>query len=509
MDYRNKLKTSRQTEYQLRCASAYNNSHGKFYTDFNDDVTGIPYFRGCFTKSLPHNSNGKVCQEEVVKVLKGVRTCKCYFEQIRYGGNLRLVNPSCIYSWELVGPFKSSLEIPPVPSVKSAQVAGEMIELYIMALLRDVPFNDYETHPEVARAIKELNNLTDFAGPIHGGRITPQTLFRGNSNGDLNGFYVSQFLLHPFSHGISDQKQKYRCDQAFDYMTSWETSLSVQNGIVKEVAPDRFDRRHITNLRDGCTYVHLDDSLQAGLYASLILNSLKCPKIVPDCRSDATCKSTAGPNKVKETMLVDLGGLDLHFLMSEAIRVSMLSAWYHKWNILRIRPEALSMEIHRTLTEYSDRSEYGLHHDLLSSNVLKRVFDKYNSYLLPQAYPEGSPCHPAYPAGHATFIGAVITILKAFFDENFMIDAYGPNKDGSKLIPLGYKVKVGDELDKLASNIALFRNAAGINYRSDLIGIELGETIAIKILEEAIHRYTYDVSFKFHRYNGQFVEISN
>ncbi len=38
--------------------------------------------------------------------------------------------------------------------------------------------------------------------------------------------------------------------------------------------------------------------------------------------------------------------------------------------------------------------------------------------LLPMAFPEGSPTHPAYGAGHATVAGACVTILKAWFDES-------------------------------------------------------------------------------------------
>ncbi len=32
------------------------------------------------------------------------------------------------------------------------------------------------------------------------------------------------------------------------------------------------------------------------------------------------------------------------------------------------------------------------------------------------AFPEGSPTHPSYGAGHATVAGACVTILKAWFD---------------------------------------------------------------------------------------------
>ena len=41
--------------------------------------------------------------------------------------------------------------------------------------------------------------------------------------------------------------------------------------------------------------------------------------------------------------------------------------------------------------------------------------------LLPVAFQEGSPMHPAYGAGHATVAGACVTILKAFFDTSSVL----------------------------------------------------------------------------------------
>ena len=58
---------------------------------------------------------------------------------------------------------------------------------------------------------------------------------------------------------------------------------------------------------------------------------------------------------------------------------------------------------------------------LLSSEAVARLHDKYGTYLMPMAFPEGSPTHPSYTAGHATVAGACVTILKALFDENFEI----------------------------------------------------------------------------------------
>jgi hypothetical protein len=55
------------------------------------------------------------------------------------------------------------------------------------------------------------------------------------------------------------------------------------------------------------------------------------------------------------------------------------------------------------------------------SQAVAAVFAAYGSALLPQAYPEGCPSHPAYPSGHATFAGAMVTVLKAFFKGTFPI----------------------------------------------------------------------------------------
>ena len=60
--------------------------------------------------------------------------------------------------------------------------------------------------------------------------------------------------------------------------------------------------------------------------------------------------------------------------------------------------------------------------------------------LLPMAFPEGSPTHPAYGAGHATVAGACVTILKAWFKEttrlvDIGLDPLQPTDDGLSLVP--------------------------------------------------------------------------
>jgi hypothetical protein len=61
-----------------------------------------------------------------------------------------------------------------------------------------------------------------------------------------------------------------------------------------------------------------------------------------------------------------------------------------------------------------------------------------------------------------------------------------PTRDGLALEPYkGPPLTLGDELDKLATNVGMGRNFAGIHWRSDLAeGLKLGETAAIAVLRE-------------------------
>ena len=80
-----------------------------------------------------------------------------------------------------------------------------------------------------------------------------------------------------------------------------------------------------------------------------------------------------------------------------------------------------------------------------------------------------------------------MTILKAFFDESFVIpDPVEASADGLQLVPYnGPGLTVGGELNKLASNVAIGRNIAGVHWRSDATeSLKLGEEIAIRYLRE-------------------------
>ncbi|HKY05746.1 MAG TPA: vanadium-dependent haloperoxidase, partial [Blastocatellia bacterium] len=159
--------------------------------------------------------------------------------------------------------------------------------------------------------------------------------------------------------------------------------------------------------------------------------------------------------------------------------------WYQKWFVhRRLRPEAFAGRVHNHVT---GAASYPIHADIQNSAALDELFSRNGTYLLPMAFPEGSPTHPAYGAGHATVAGACVTILKAFFDESFVIpDPVEATADGLSLIPyIGPDLTVGGEMNKLASNVAIGRNIAGVHWRSDATeSLRLGEEIAIRYLRE-------------------------
>ncbi len=139
------------------------------------------------------------------------------------------------------------------------------------------------------------------------------------------------------------------------------------------------------------------------------------------------------------------------------------------------------------------------------------TFDRFGTYLLPMAYPEGCPAHTSYPAGHATIAGACCTILKAFFNEDAVLaNPVEADADGLALLPYsGAPLTVGGELNKLASNISLGRDAAGVHWRSDGVeGMRLGERVALSILRDFRDTYAEDFDgFSLTRLDGTTVTI--
>lgn len=454
--------------------------------------------RASFGKALPHDdTTGLFDVDAFNTMVRALETGDSdAFLAIPMGATpsgCPLTDPQASLIFSLIGADSWIYSFPAPPTLTSAETAGEMVEDYWMALLRDVPFNEYGSDPLAAQAVTDMNTLSDFKGPKVNGLVTSGTLFRGQTPGDLVGPFISQFLYLPIPYGpkanynggysgtpgIDFQAQivpasGYAVNDFMTDMTSW---LSVEKGISPS-AIITFEpyRLFIRNGRDLADYVHNDSPPMPYVNAGFILLSLG---------KDALDPANPFLNNATQKGFVEYGNPDMCYLVSVAAEMALRAAWYFKWQVhRRVRPEVVGFYAHQQKTNTTD---YGLHSDLMNSNALTQVFNWNGTYFLPMAYPEGSPTHPSYPAGHAVVAGACVTILKAFFNEDFVIpNPVMPNVDNDELVAYtGDDLTVGGELNKLAANIALGRDIAGVHYRSDGVqGILLGEQVALAILED-------------------------
>jgi membrane-associated phospholipid phosphatase len=260
------------------------------------------------------------------------------------------------------------------------------------------------------------------------------------------------------------------------WMTSYAEWLAVQNGAVAGTIAFDTLPRWIANGQALAAYVHADFSYQAFLNAALIL--LARGNGVLD-RGNPYRRST------RQGAFVTFGGPAVLDLLARAARDALMAAWFQKWQLHRkLRPEAYGGLVENTLNRGVPQHENAT---LLASEAPGAVYSRFGTYLLPMAYPEGSPTHPSYPAGHATISGACVTVLKAFFDESLVLpDPKVPGRDGLALYDwTGVPLTAGGELNKLASNCTLARDTAGVHYRNDGDeGLRLGEQVGIALLRE-------------------------
>jgi hypothetical protein len=402
-------------------------------------------------------------------------------------------------------------QMKPAPPFASAERAGEAVECYWMSLLRDVPFAGYGTNPTILAACDELSKLSDFRGPKVSGKVTPETLFRGMTIGDLTGPFICQFLLHSLNYGAIPVRQSIKTylslpNRGADYLTSTETWLAAQNGQGPfDLA--RFDPvpRHIRNGRDLGAYVHGDQAYQAFFNATLFFTNNKLPV------------NPSNPYRSSKTQIgfATFGLPHIQALLGLVSGCALRAVWYQKWFVHRtLRPEEFGGRL-QFLLEATEK--FPIHSDVLTSKALAQVFTRNGTYFLPQEFPEGCPQHPSYAQGHAAVAGACATLLKAFLDEkrplNQFVEVVEAGEDGLSLVPyLGPDdglITIGGEIDKLASNIAMGRNFAGIHWRSDYVeGLTLGESVAIGVLRDQRRTFTEDYrGLTFTKFDGTAVTV--
>jgi hypothetical protein len=182
----------------------------------------------------------------------------------------------------------------------------------------------------------------------------------------------------------------------------------------------------------------------------------------------------------------------------------------HKWQVhRRLRPECFAGRIE---THAVGQRQYDIRADILQCDAVARVRSQQVTRLLPVAFAEGCPTHPSYPSAHACNAGACATILKAFFDADYVLPhPVEATPDGSTLDPWkGTDLTLGNEIDKLANNIALGRDAAGVHYRSDSIhGLFVGEQQALGLLRDYSRTYNEHFDgFVVRKFSGDRVKIT-
>jgi hypothetical protein len=197
-------------------------------------------------------------------------------------------------------------------------------------------------------------------------------------------------------------------------------------------------------------------------------------------------------------------------LISLAAPLAIKASYYQNWYVnRRLRPEDYGGLVHKIKAR---GASYPVHADILNSDALVQTFAAHGSYLLPLANNTGAPTHPGYPSGATISTATPVTLLKAFFDESYVIPnpvQVDPN-DPTKLIPYtGAPLTIGGELNKLVGNIGFGRDFNGFHVRSDISASHaLGESLALSILRDQRPTYNEDFAgYTLHRFDGSSVTV--
>jgi len=573
------------------------------------DENGKPTYAANHTKGMPHNAIGEVEPRSAYEaLLKAVDSeLPADFEAIPLGPNnadrstLRwYVDPQGSIAYDLEGPDSASpakfdQNVQPVrpafaPTFADPFLASEMGEVYLKALLREVPLSRFvgstTTDGDLLVALDLINQFTTFSGPVDPstGKVTPQLFGRGGLPGDTVGPYLSQLAIigtrvdDPGSisdpafasriippntsvglrlrrtdgrilFGTNDIDQRvYEVQPGLDFMTDYNTWLSVQQGVTP-AERNRFTGRKVF-IRDGrqlAGWVHFDPSAQFGLHTALLLLSMQ----ERATRTNQDLLNPGNPYLASQNQegFATFGNPHVLNLVWEVATRALKGVWYVKWfNERRIRPEGLGGRINNTLLgspppvkpeRYGINKQIGRLDTQPGADILRRIFSHNNdqnaahgrpaggTFLLPQAFPEGSPMHPAYVGGHSVIAGAWATVIKGLFNGKFEITdptpsgdippgldvALIPSDDGTGLVPYrgpgsNQALTLEGEVNKMASNVAFGRNWGGVHYRSDdAEGLRIGEYVGVSILQEQARGFNPEHFFELTLLNGITIRI--
>jgi len=279
------------------------------------------------------------------------------------------------------------------------------------------------------------------------------------------------------------------------------------------------------------SFIHHDALYQAYLNACIILLDIKAP-------FDSGIPFQQDDDIDHQSTFATFGGPHILSLVTEVATRALKAVRFQKFNVhRRLRPEAIGGRVDRYLATHAPEFQgVAKLAEALDDDLINRIrchnaeqntlsdrgnprADDFNpdggpsteTALLPMAFPEGSPMHPSYGAGHAAVAGACVTVLKAFFDTGYELPfAYITSPDGTELekIKLEKPLTVEGELNKICSNISIGRNWAGVHYFTDYIeSIKLGEEISIGILQEQKLTFTENFSMTLNKFDGTTIRI--
>jgi len=184
-------------------------------------------------------------------------------------------------------------------------------------------------------------------------------------------------------------------------------------------------------------------------------------------------------------------------------------------------------------TSFTSRSHADPHLMNDSDELDPAGWDDDKNFLLAMAFAEGSPMHPSYGAGHATVAGGCVTMLKAFFNTvdtdnddtanktgkpvqwptNLPVVKVEEGSDGQQLRDIKSEftsdpITISGELNKLAANISIGRDMAGVHFYTDYYeSLRMGERITTGTLREHLSQIDEPAEFDFHSFDGDHVHL--
>ena len=141
----------------------------------NGDEERYANYIGSYSKGLPHNSIGEVDGAAYGRLLDAAREGEAEaFEEVPLGGTIKIVNPMAGVAFDLEGMDSHQLAIGPPPALAGQTRAADMVELYWMALCREVNFAQYGNDP-LAQAAAAYATAVWAAAEMDGdlGRLPP------------------------------------------------------------------------------------------------------------------------------------------------------------------------------------------------------------------------------------------------------------------------------------------------------------------------------------------------